>query len=474
MTVPKGLEGRDEARTDRGFYVLVVACFAGILVCLPLQAATPSFILALASIGLLAMQDLRGILILAYPVYALLGALFSGVLIEHGAYITEEFRYGENIGATPLLAAYTVGFVGIAHFSLRLFLGARLSNSADVNLSWLRKLTLAICVGAGMFYLAAFALIGTGFAYPDLRFGWSRALPPGFGVIHNLLAALFIPTAFALAAFDVVVSRKISRSFFVLVVPLAAMYFIGSKFSEFNTPVMFGFMGAGLGGYVSGRRAKVKLRHVLIALAVVGGLTLSIFVGLQKLGNVNLYDSFVTRVALQGHVWWGIVDNFQGAPRVPFSSLVAANTSDKPSGLDLLSYVVSRPDFVRQRISLGYHFTMGGPPGVLGVMGSYAGLVVFTLMGLAYGAVAYVIVEAIKFARPVATVAALIVFLQYGYATLGGSWDDLHGKVSLACYVMLALSFLTSRNWSARSDRRVTSVAPAPSPRVGTVRETSR
>ena len=56
--------------------------------------------------------------------------------------------------------------------------------------------------------------------------------------------------------------------------------------------------------------------------------------------------------------------------------LVRESTLSDPAGLDLLSYLISDPLFVYQRIASGVTFTMGGPPSVLAAFGMLPGMIV--------------------------------------------------------------------------------------------------
>ncbi len=231
------------------------------------------------------------------------------------------------------------------------------------------------------------------------------------------------------------------------------MILIGTKFSAFNIQVTMAVTGVGVGWLLTDRKPALRVRHFGYAVLFAAIMFASILIGYRAAGSDDPMRSFEQRIALQGHVWWGVYDRYDGEPAVQLSRLVAPNTLDRPAGLDLLSYLVSPPEYVYQHISQGIHFTTGGAAGVLAVFGLLPGLVVYGLLGALYGPVIRYLRHTLEDARPAFTVAGLVMLTIWSYATQTGDWSISYQYLSLICYVAVGTYLLTHRRRSHLSAR---------------------
>lgn len=461
-------------------YLVVLACAAGMVACLWVNAGLASVFLLAVSILALAAADLRGLLVLSYPAYALVGAAVALTFLESGAYITEQRRYGFNIGATPLLCLYSVAFLAVAHGALSFL--SRGAKQKDLRLRSrdLLKPIMILTFVTTVFYAITFAIFGTGLGYAT-RFDWVNSLPPEFRRVHGLCRSLALPVTFALAGVHWRIfgwKRSYSRMW-ILAFPFVALAATGEKFSLFVYLALCVLTGQGIGGYLLGRKSKVRLRYLGIS-GVTAGVLLALLVsGYRRSGTTNLATTIRDRIALQGHVWFGIFDRFNGTPSVPVSQIVRPNSLDSPSGLDLLSYFVADRGFVYARAQKGISFTMGGPPSALAVFGSYWGLAAYALSALLYVAAVWAAVVYLRENRTFLASGALAFYVIVGTATIMGYWDALYGPAACAVYLFALVASVRVRRPRATQNydyRRAISVgATRPSrPRRGPLVSSSR
>ena len=441
--VPTGRIGgvTGSVAASRGFYPVVLACFAGTLLCILLEMPIASLFLALVGVGALALEDLRALLVLAYPAYALLGVLASSVLIEGGAYITEQFRYGDSIGASAGVAAYGLAFLGLAHFLTTRLMRSIRPTPVIANGAVVRGVVLASCLLIGLFYTVAFLRYGTGFQFSDLRFGWVRSLSPSFMKIHSLLGKFLIPALFGLTSYYWVRTGRARLWFLALAVPIIAQILIGEKFSGFNSSIMVALAGIGIAAFVGGKQLAVRIGTVLLVLGVAATLMASILIGYRNMGSGDVVGSLINRIVLQGHVWYGTFDLFDGEPGVALSDLLRENSLGQPGGLDYLSYLISDPEFVYRRIAAGVSFTMGGAPSALAAFGLLPGLAVYTLLGTGYALNAWIVASSLSRGSVITATVALVYFMVLAETTQMGRWDTGYGTVALASYVVLLGAF---------------------------------
>lgn len=420
-------------------YFTVVGAFVALAVCIPTQAHILASVFAVIGVLALAYVDLRGIFVLAYPVVALIGALVSVSIVEGGAYMTEQWREGFNIGAAPLLGLYALGFLTVAHAAMTFY--ASRSKPVTISARPLVILVAALSIIVTLFYVIVFALYGFGLDHPT-RFEWINTFPGFLQSGNSLIRSYVIPIIFAFAgiiwsSFGV---RANAAWMWTTLLPILVLIGTGEKFSAYSTIICMVLTGVGIGGYLNGQRVVIRRRYLFVGAGLIVALAIAIGAGYKRMGAGELWTPVSQRIALQGHVWFGIYDEYRGTAGVNLLKLIRPNEHDAPSGLDLLSYIVSDPVFVYERIGRGISFTMGGPPGVLGAAGGFFGLIIYSALGLLYAAA---LILAMFFLRRNAGVLAAIPFGLYmlvNTATQMGFWDALYGPVAIAGYVALAIA----------------------------------
>lgn len=440
-------------RTGPGLgYSLATLGLVGNAICFPLQAYGASVAFTLAGIVGFAVADLRALACLAFPALSLAGEVVSLGYIESGAYVSEQRRFGFNIGATPLFGVYAIAFLGCAHIALTWLASRSTPHPPSVPRTLLLRILVVSSGAVGLIYAAIFLGFGTGLALRT-RFEWVASLPPLVAKLHVLLRQVGIPVIFGLlgiysALFGV---RRSWRWLIVTLVPIFALIGTGEKFTSFILIICMVITGFGIGRLAQGEQIHVRRVHALVGLGLAVLLFISLVAGYRRMLVNSPLDAILNRTALQGHVWFGIFARFHGEPAVPIGLLLRRNSLDAPSGLDLLSYYVADPEFVRRRISEGITFTMGGPPGVLSVFGAWWGLVVYTLLGLLYvGAIALAVYFLQRRRLLLVTPFALILYLQVNMATLMGFWEALYGAIAFTCYAAIVAAVVVTRVRRAR------------------------
>lgn len=422
------------SRAVVGYSVLGLAAL-GEVACIPLRAYGAAVALLVLGIIGLGIADLFGLMSLAFPAFSLFAMGLSLGVVEAGAYISEQERYGFNIGATAPFCLYAMGFLAVAHGTLFTF-ARRVAPRGHVpsRVTLLGTISL-ISVVAGLAYAVIFLTSGTALTFAS-RFAWVASLPPASAKVSSLMLTFAFPAVSAFAGIYLGVFGW-SHRLLVLIVPAACLFITGDKFTGFLSAFLYLLLGIGLGGYISGRRVRISPRGA-VALLFAALLLAAVFVwGYIRLGADNILEAITTRIALQGHVWFGIFDRFHGAPSIPVAALVHENTKIDPSGLDLLSYYVADPIFVYKRLGQGVTFSMGGPPSALAAFGTWPGLLIYASLGILYSGAVLSALFFLPRRLEVFCLASVALYQSVNLATMMGRWDSLAGPVALSTYVVI-------------------------------------
>lgn len=440
-------------------YSVVVLCLPLLVLCSVLQLNVLSVALAVVGVLALAIADFRALLTLTYPIVSLLGAVLSVGVIEGGAYVGEQRRYGFNIGAAGWLSAYALGFIALAHIAI--LWGSRfVRRSASIPL---RNLRIFLIVFAGLiavFYTTVFMSFGMGLTHPT-RFEWFESLPEMVRQLNNVFRSFLLPAFFGVAGFIFWCAKRPHWWMLAMLVPIAAMGLMGEKFSSFVYAISMFLTGIGIAALVRGDRLRLRVLHVAIGAGVAALLLVLILEGYRRTGSANVLNDLSYRIALQGHVWFGIADRFGGMPGVALSDAFGETTLQNPAGLDFLSYLVATKEFVEPRLAAGIPFTMGGPATILGAFGVWAGFAIYSLAGLTYALVVLAAAYFLIRGEPFGATAAFVAYVAVGLGTQMGYWDAFYGTIMLGTVAIVIASAAWMKFRPAWARRRP--VSPIPS-----------
>lgn len=440
-------------------YGVALGCLLLSLLLLPFELVwLPPLLLIGCTIGL-AIAFLPAVLVLAMPVYALGGMVFSNTLIESGSYITEQFRYGHQVGATSMLACWSIAFLVLSHYSIvrvaRPFWGC--ATASWIQRPTIRRLIIAALLVIACALAAIVILYGGASAVGGDRFNYWRTLPPELNLTIVALRTYLLPAAAALAGFYLANTR--SRDFrliLALISPYVALFFMGERTSAFIAGAASVLFGLGLGIISSGRGIQFSVRGLVYTLVLLLAIFATTFIGFDRTSDLAPLEAISQRLVLQGHVWYGIYESDALIGSVSFWDLASPNSMDSPSGLNLLSYLVTSPEYVHTRLTYGLTFTMGGPPAHLAAFGVGIGAVTFIASGLLYALITKLFLMFVQAEMLVSSGIALLSIPIVTNIVLMGFWDDAYSIVTIAilCWVLGAILTLIAR--SAGTSRRTT------------------
>ncbi len=387
--------------------------------------------LLLAALGALAAASMRSLFLLAFPVYGLLGVAASLAVIESGSVISEQFRYGFANGSTSGLVAYAIGFLLVAHIGCEWLLPKVTRSASQLQILNLAKLVTLGSALVAIFYVVVFSVYGMGLLYSS-RFDWIDALPDLVAQLHSAAVSYAIPIIFALTAMAYKLKGGFEKWMLVICLPLLALVGTGEKFGGFITIAVFILIGVGIAAHLQHEEIHVNLKHIGIAFGFGIALVIAVLLGYQRLGYSNVFEIVGQRLALQGHVWFGIFDVLGLTTGVSVWQMVRPNSLNSPGGLDFLSYLISDYDFVHNRIAEGVSFTMGGAPSVLAAFGFSGGLFIFWALGFLYAAVFMLILWFATRGYVLRMTLALVFVITLNATTQMGRWDVAYGTMTLA------------------------------------------
>lgn len=423
------------------------------------QAIGPNLLTAIAA--LVSYVLLSALLYRFEPTFFLLsflfifgqfGALLSGVLIESGAYISEQQRTGFLTGATVWLCFYTTVFILVAYSLFQLFDGARNSRAFFVRYRVLKNtriLTYALLLGVIVFVFIGLFINGSPLLEHRDRFSyWRFNTVPLLQPIHNQLSTLI----FALGlCFPFTRSRgERNFAFFLLLITLVYFVLQGEKYTALVL-VTYSFLLPILMRVFAIRRRRPSIKQAAIVGLVTGGILIPLI--LYQYSGTFRSDTPITnliqRVVLQGHVWWGTYDHYLNGTlpveqNVQSAKELAALFSFRPAddtGMSYLMRVVSPEDLVARYKSQGIRFTMGYPAIGLAAFGQVGLIALQIVAAILFVAVAGLLLRSVRAARVLlAVVGYKLLFELNGVFGMG----NLHELLTLKTALYVALAFVVA------------------------------
>lgn len=377
------------------------------------------------------------------------GALFSGVLIEGGAYVSEEHVHGFPTGATTELAFYFVGFLMVALIVFHRLMPRRQRRGAAsrrLTRNWriLAYIAAALAISYGVLGLM---INGSPLLEHIPRYGyWRTNRLPLLHPIHNQFSTL----AFLMGIGWSMGVRRGERVLIASLVAAMLCYFVfeGEKFTALIV-VGFSFLLPILARRISVFRDRSTLARAGWIVVAAGGLlgVLVVYQYATVFANRSPLAMVQERVVLQGHVWWGVERAaHQGALPVPpaiqrgreLAAFVDPRTSGGDVGMPLLMRTVAPSSVVDAYLSEGVRFTMGYPAIALYLFGPYV-LVVLQAIAAALTAIllAYLLRNLLRGRYLRALLGYKIFFEVYGILTIGNLADLISYK--MLAYIAVAI-----------------------------------
>lgn len=381
-------------------------------------------------------------------VAAILPMVASNVYIEFGNYISEQGVDGTASGATTRLVVYCLLYLG-ATFAIVSVATRRLARPfgtprTAMFVKWAYGVhALALVGGIGILAFGGVPLLRG-----QDRFAFWAELP---GVLNRF------PYLIAMLCFVTVVAAVIGprgRSlwapitlFFISIVELVLL-------SEKFTGLFAIFTLSIIGAYVSIiqlRGARVRVGRLIAICTVVVGLLLILacvgFILFYGYTIDTVFGKLVDRVfGLQGHVWFG-VDRvmLSGSAGGNWIDLFPPYRYDGLTGMEVLMYQISHPDFVDRMLAKGARFTMAGQALPVFVLGYGWALVYQVVGGALTGLVLCYLLRSILRLNLPSILIALLGLRQITNVFIVGDTADLYKPLTLLFLVWVIADLALSR-----------------------------
>lgn len=429
-----------QARTRTCYQIALGIWVLSILV-IPLQTVWFSAGLYFAVAAVLLVANLQVFLVTLLIVVRFAVVIISIVSIDLGTYVSEQFRYGFNNGSTATYAPYLILFLLVFHYSAyrftNRFIGKiNLGDSARRRYFWILLIGYA---GINAAFGATLVLYGVASDLDGDRFVYWAHLP------DQVRSSVMFIRSWGLSSFAVFLgfyTRYVKKPSKLLLIGYSLtfieLFLMGEKFAGlFNNFFLF-LTGLAIAGIVTEKPIRLRFTTVLGSLLVTAGLYFALDVGYQQLsgGRADSVDSIFDRIVLEAHVWFGILDLGRGLPFVSFHDMWKPNSLSTPSGLDYLSYLITSPSYVYQRLSGGIPFTMGGAPAALAVFGHFAGMLFFGFEAFLYPLTILAFLSFLRAKMLIPGLVSLIGFNLVMLTAVMGYWDVYHSRVS---YIWVAI-----------------------------------
>lgn len=387
-----------------------------------------------------------------FQIVSLLIFVFSVSMIEKGAYIIEQFRYGYINGSTLLSSIYVL----IAIMFSSVF---KVYNNYTKGYNQRYVLKGYFFLNYILFGVAAvytFLILKSNILIDGLsnRFIFWEKLSSNVLVMIAKYVRAVIPCTASLLGFLSLFSgfdrlKKISILLFLYI--SLCLFLTGDKASPFVLSLFYFVIGVVFSHIVQNKKIiigfKTFLRSIIIMIVIITTSLLG-FVYQHHVDSKELYTLFSSRMALQGHVLFGAVDVLLSNNQNSFIGvldLLRKDSLDTPSGLNYISYFVSDYDFVRDRISRGITFTMGGMAVVVAMCGMYAGIIVFVLLFMLYSFVFQYAYWKILKGQWLFFIITMLFLVSLNSVFLMGNWYSLYNSASLLFYSVVIFDFLTKK-----------------------------
>ncbi|WP_273404300.1 DUF6418 domain-containing protein [Actinobacillus porcinus] len=332
--------------------------------------------------------------------------------IEYGNFISEQNKFGENVGALIRYIFYMGIFLLFAYFVIS-YKTKNIKGKLDVGgflffkqITYLLFFILVIlCFFIGMVYgIPLFSGVS--------RFEFYRLIEPLDKVIFMMPISAFM--------LGVVFSQSNTRySFYGALVLILFLILFSDKFSGIYGVLIYFIIGFYLSKNIVnntssyGFNKKVlylyfpSIMFILISIVSIG------YIYLHGASSSDLMERILSRaLGLQAHVWYGIDFQLWHSLLLPDSSifLLESNEPVQPAGLEYLMYQVADEKFVDSFREAGIRFTNGYPAIVLISFGYAYSITILALLGCILGIFLYYIYQKVRLLQPLRLIIALIFY----------------------------------------------------------------
>jgi len=325
-------------------------------------------------------RDYSFVIMASFFIFSIVLVGISNLYIEFGNYITEEARFGLQIGSTTSYIAISIWF---------LLIGKLVFNASDKIYIPIGKINInpyLIFLFFLFFELSYLYLLishGSPLLRGEERFTYWLDAPLFYQKLNLVFPLMFVLLGMLMAHHN-------KKSFNLISVFLISFYvilliFFSEKFSGLIL-VLFNFS---IGFFVvkfDKSNFKIGIKHFLILGIIMIALLVVVFVNMQVVYGYDTqqaFDRFISRVfGLQGHVWYGIVHEYRFENLdLGFRELFIDFDGDEsnPTGLVALMWKIAPHDLVEHMRMSSIRFTMGWPAIVLATYG-WLGVIVSTII----------------------------------------------------------------------------------------------
>ena len=339
----------------------------------------------------------------------------SLIFIEQGAFITEQNRFGVQIGSPYKFFLYIFSFSisGILLFHLNRnnhkkmskFFREKNSDYDPFYFFLVLFFVLLIC------FSLAYAMNGLPLLLAIERFSYWE----GIEVLRRAVYVTPIATFFLGMSFAH--TKKIFKVL-ILILLCGILFLFGEKFTGPYLNIAYFFTGY----YLVSNLKHIDInygfeRQVIFIWGPLLFISLTILVAigyliLNSFAADEVADQIIQRaLGLQGHTWYGVDYNLMNGHIQHQNDLFLKEySSEYPAGMESIMYSISNSDFVKATRDLGIRFTNGYPAIVLLSFGFDAGLVAQFFLGFIFFIFYFYMIRTICFGQHLRLFMFLVFF----------------------------------------------------------------
>jgi hypothetical protein len=404
-----------------------------------------SIILYVYIFALLYRKDRSEFIIHIYPIVYFSWVVLACLVIESGAYITEQFSYGQLTGATARLSFLTLSFLFGSVFTVKILLKIKYNRIYLYSPIYSKN---SFSVGLSIIVIGVLSVYGLKFGFPFLdgvdRFSyWSESsslaiLVRKFTYVVPIIGFfIFLTEAYKLVSVKVLLS-----------VLLLLLLLFSDKFSGPFDLILYSLLGFFINiSYINKASLNIKklFKYLFFPILILALIATLGFMYIQNINGEVLFDKIISRIfVLQGHTYYGAdLHTLKGNFPIEFFEIFDKSSMHKNAGMTELMYLVSDYDFVTAMQNLGIRFSQGGIALVIYKASFTLAPFVMMLFGIVSGIFFYYVIRKAILNHYMRLFAALAAFNSaYVNAFLMGDYSYLYGNIALVFYIFVFVDML--------------------------------